>query len=69
MRGTFPSFLREVVKTNDHCVFRLNQEAKLVSVSLSEKMRTSLGGRELCVRYYLTGSSTGKMGRSRSVGV
>lgn len=30
MRGTFPSFLKEVVKTNDHCVFDVNQEAKLV---------------------------------------
>lgn len=30
MRGTFPSFLKEVVKTNDHCVVHVNQEAKLV---------------------------------------
>lgn len=58
MRGTFPSFLREVGETNVHCVFHLYQEAKLSSEVCLKKWGQA---REIRVRYYLTRSNAGKM--------
>lgn len=67
MRGTFPSFLKEVVKTNDHCVFHVNQEAKLVGEVCPKKWGET--GVEFWVRCCLTGSGVGEMVSSRPGGV